>query len=245
MKRSREFIEYFNRALEREEIGQEEYNVRETQYRKIKANESKSILNGMAINVNDGEAIISNSTKLQSSGFKNCNCFVLKNLDTQEALMMHVHYHNDPEKGPKPYGIPGISGSICAPLNTFLQSKGRKVGVSLYKPYYYDSHQLGKGAQNDYGATKWLEQQGVKMKRHALPYFQLSNSKNIINKSDMDPRTFQHFDVIYDPVSNILDIEVINPEVDENKPYINIAHLKPFDHCIQSVRSENTAAKNR
>lgn len=155
--------------------------------------------------------------------------------------MMHVHYHNDLTLGPKPYGIPGISGAICEPLNNFLDKEGRKVGVSLYKPFHYNIHQSIKGGGNDYGATEWLETKGVAMKRHALPYFQLSDSIDASEKEDMDPRAFQHFDVIYDPTTNELNIETINPEMEEKVPFISIDRLKLFSHCIrESAQTGNT-----
>lgn len=151
---------------------------------------------------------------MRSEKFYECNLFLLKNEKTGDVLMMHSNFNDkssdtffyqNPRRAVKPeddvtrYTLKGISDAQTEQLKTFLSQAGEKVGVSLFKNH----HGWGNiGGEKDHGITKFLERQGVKMRRHAIPIFE-GNYK------------FYGFDAEYNPASDTLEIKS-RSEVKEN-----------------------------
>ena len=182
-------------------------------------------------------AIASHGEVLKSFGFKNCNCFLLKNADSGEAMLMHVQYATEDPRD-KMTGLVGITPAMEQQLDAFLAKPGRKVGISLYKPWHYEIDQGNHGGQNDHLVTAYLKERGVSMRRCAVPYFQLTDSPTISREDHMDPRRWEAFDVAYDPKLDRLEINALStPEAapievapDTISQWMPLAVLKPFSN---------------
>ncbi|MCI5049423.1 MAG: hypothetical protein MRY32_03735 [Rickettsiales bacterium] len=181
--------------------------------------------------VGQGQAEVSREgTPLRSFGFANCNMYLIKNIDNGHCMMVHGSFQKE-DNPDRPVGVYGLPSHIMDEVEPFMQEDGRKLGISLYRPWQYKALENHHGGDNDFGVNRYFEEQGVKMRRCAIPYYKFEANQRIRAHKNMDERQFYTFDVEYEPKDDTLSVDAhVREHKDAEYEKVNLATLHPFKH---------------